>query len=66
MGGKVETKHTASGFGKHVIVRAKPYDAYFGHLSKWLVKMDNALNLVTLLVFLVTQVQVVVLTYTMK
>lgn len=38
MGGKVETRHTASGFGKHVIVRAKPYDAYFGHLSKWLVK----------------------------
>lgn len=36
--GKVETRHTASGFGKHVIVRAKPYDAYFGHLSKWLVK----------------------------
>ena len=38
MGGKVETRQTASGFGKHVIVRAKPYDAYFGHLSKWLVK----------------------------
>ena len=38
MDGKVETRHTASGFGKHVIVRAKPYDAYFGHLSKWLVK----------------------------
>lgn len=38
MSGKVETRHTASGFGKHVIVRAKPYDAYFGHLSKWLVK----------------------------
>lgn len=36
--GKAETKHTSSGFGKHVIVRAKPYDAYFGHLSKWLVK----------------------------
>lgn len=36
--GKVETRHTASGFGHHIIVRAKPYDAYFGHLSKWLVK----------------------------
>ena len=38
MGGKAETKLTSSGFGRHVIVRAKPYDAYFGHLSKWLVK----------------------------
>lgn len=36
--GKVETRNTASGFGHHIIVRAKPYDAYFGHLSKWLVK----------------------------
>ena len=36
--GKVETKQTRSGFGHHIIVRAKPYDAYFGHLSKWLVK----------------------------
>lgn len=36
--GKVETRNTASGFGHHIIVRAKPYDAYFGHMSKWKVK----------------------------
>ncbi|SUM72723.1 phage tail tape measure protein [Staphylococcus hominis] len=37
--GKVETKDTGNvGFGHHVIVRAKPYDAYFGHMQKWSVK----------------------------
>ena len=36
--GKVETRQTRSGFGHHIVVKSKPYDAYFGHLSKWLVK----------------------------
>lgn len=36
--GKAETRRTASGFGTHVVVKAKPYDAYFGHMSKWKVK----------------------------
>lgn len=66
MGGKAETKLTSSGFGRHVIVRAKPYDAYFGHLSKWLVKTDNVSNRATLSVYPVTQVQVVVHTCILK
>ncbi|AHG23937.1 tail length tape-measure protein [Staphylococcus phage vB_SepS_SEP9] len=37
--GKVQTKDTGNvGFGHHVVVKAKPYDAYFGHMSKWSVK----------------------------
>lgn len=37
--GKVQTKDTGNvGFGHHIVVKAKPYDAYFGHMSKWAVK----------------------------
>lgn len=43
--GTVQTKDTGNvGFGHHVIVKAKPYDAIFGHMSKWAVKNGQHVN----------------------
>nr|DAI53222.1 MAG TPA: tail tape measure [Caudoviricetes sp.] len=36
--GRIKTGEMPGGFGHYLRVMAKPYDAYFGHLSKWLVK----------------------------
>ncbi|WP_410467894.1 peptidoglycan DD-metalloendopeptidase family protein [Staphylococcus saprophyticus] len=38
LGGTIKTGEMPDGFGHYLRVMAKPYDAYFGHLSKWLVK----------------------------
>ena len=38
LGGTIKTGEMPNGFGHYLRVMAKPYDAYFGHLSKWLVK----------------------------
>lgn len=38
LGGSIKTGEMPGGFGHYLRVMAKPYDAYFGHLSKWLVK----------------------------
>ena len=38
LGGTIKTGEMPGGFGHYLRVMSKPYDAYFGHLSKWLVK----------------------------
>lgn len=38
LGGTIKTGEMPNGFGHYLRVMSKPYDAYFGHLSKWLVK----------------------------
>lgn len=38
LGGTARTLEMPGGFGHYIRVMAKPYDAIFGHLSKWLVK----------------------------
>ena len=38
LAGTIKTGEMPGGFGHYLRVMSKPYDAYFGHLQKWLVK----------------------------
>ena len=54
------------GFGHYISVIGGALEVIYGHLSKWLVKMDKKFILVQNLVSLVIQEPAQDLTYTMK